>query len=65
MLKFSGDTDGVVPTTGTINWINSLGREVLEDWRPYYTPDGELGGYVEEFDGLTLGTVHGAGHMAP
>jgi serine carboxypeptidase-like clade 2 len=65
MLKFSGDTDGAVPTTGTINWIQSLGREVYEAWRPYYTADGELGGYIEEYDGLTLGTVHGAGHMAP
>tara|TARA_B110000285_G_C15060626_1_gene582179 strand:- start:159 stop:266 length:108 start_codon:yes stop_codon:yes gene_type:complete len=23
MLKFSGDKDGVVPTPGTINWINA------------------------------------------
>jgi serine carboxypeptidase-like clade 2 len=65
MLKFSGDTDGAVPTTGTYNWIQGLGREVLEAWRPYYTADNELGGYVEVYDGLTLGTVHGAGHMAP
>ena len=67
MLKYSGDTDGVVATSGTVAWINSLGREVLEAWRPYYT-DAEktdLGGYVEIYDGLTLGTVHGAGHMAP
>ena len=24
-----------------------------------------MGGYLEVYDGLTLGTVHGAGHMAP
>ena len=33
MLKFSGDIDGVVPTTGSIGWINALGRDVLSDWR--------------------------------
>jgi serine carboxypeptidase-like clade 2 len=65
MLKFSGDTDGAVPLTGTLNWIHSLNRKVLEEWRPYFTDDKQLGGYVEIYDGLTLGTVHGAGHMAP
>lgn len=39
MLKYSGDTDGAVPLIGTRNWINSLGREVLEAWRPYYVQD--------------------------
>jgi len=28
MLKFSGDKDGCVPTTGTLGWINSLERDV-------------------------------------
>ena len=67
MLKFSGDIDGAVPTTGTMAWINSLGRDILEDWRPYYidADKTELGGYVVAYDGLTLGTVHGAGHMCP
>ena len=69
MLKFSGDTDGAVPLTGTRNWINSMNRDIFEPWRPFYVPDGNdmqhLGGYVEEYDGLTLGTVHGAGHMCP
>ena len=67
MLKFSGDVDGAVPTTGTMGWIESLGRDIVEDWRPYYV-DGDkknLGGDVVEYDGLTLGTVHGAGHMCP
>ena len=69
MLKYSGDTDGAVPLIGTRNWINSLGRTVLEEWRPFYIQDSEtkqhLAGYIEEYDGLTLGTVHGAGHMTP
>lgn len=69
MLKFSGDTDGAVPLTGTRNWIDSMNREIFEAWRPYWVPDSNttkhLGGFLEEYDGLTLGTVHGAGHMCP
>jgi len=68
-LKYSGDTDAAVPTTGTKWWIDSLKWDVLSDWRPYILPDGKdgkvMGGYIIEYDGLTLGTVHGAGHMTP
>lgn len=69
-LKYSGDTDAAVPTTGTRWWIDELNLDILEDWRPYLVENesGEgktLGGYVIEYNGLTLGTVHGAGHMAP
>ena len=28
MLKFSGNTDGAVPTTGTRNWIDSMNRPI-------------------------------------
>ena len=67
MLKFSGDVDGAVPTTGTLGWIRSMNRTVLEKWRPYFVDTNKtmLGGFLEVYDGLTLGTVHGAGHMAP
>jgi hypothetical protein len=69
MLKYSGDTDGAVSLMGTRGWINELNRKILEEWRPYYVEDSKtqkhLGGYVEVYDGLTLGTVHGAGHMTP
>ena len=69
-LKYSGDTDAAVPTTGTTWWIKSLNLAVLDEWRPYFIENesGEgvtMGGYVIEYEGLTLGTVHGAGHMAP
>jgi len=36
MLKFSGDTDGAVPTTGTIKWIDSMNRPIISDWRPFH-----------------------------
>lgn len=66
MIHFSGDQDGAVPTTGTYNWIQTMGRDIKEDFRPYYI-DGQFSpaGYIVEYDGLTYATVHGAGHMAP
>lgn len=64
-LKFSGDIDGAVPTDGTLAWIMSMNRTVTEEWRPYKV-DKEVAGFVEVYEGgLTFGTVHGAGHMAP
>eukprot|EP00350_Pseudokeronopsis_sp_OXSARD2_P006968 CAMPEP_0170544386 /NCGR_PEP_ID=MMETSP0211-20121228/3164_1 /TAXON_ID=311385 /ORGANISM="Pseudokeronopsis sp., Strain OXSARD2" /LENGTH=232 /DNA_ID=CAMNT_0010848019 /DNA_START=578 /DNA_END=1276 /DNA_ORIENTATION=+ len=39
IMKYSGDTDGVVPTLGTRRWIDSLGWPILENWRPWYTND--------------------------
>lgn len=69
MLKYSGDTDGAVPTWGTKQWINDLNWAIKEEWRPWYVPDDEagdqIGGYVTEYDGLTFSTIHGVGHMAP
>lgn len=46
MLKFSGDKDGVVPTPGTINWINAWLDEAnstiapeQEAWSAYNVTD--------------------------
>jgi hypothetical protein len=63
-LIFAGDTDGAVPSSGNQRWIKSLGWKRVEEWRPYYY-DKQVAGYVEKFESLTFGTVHGAGHMAP
>ncbi|TNV78903.1 hypothetical protein FGO68_gene13930 [Halteria grandinella] len=65
ILLFSGDRDGAVPTLGTKRWLqNELKWDLVERQRPYYV-NRQLGGYIIEYDGLTLGTIHGAGHMAP
>jgi serine carboxypeptidase-like clade 2 len=64
MLVFSGDVDAIVPVIGTRRWINKLELDVKEAWRPYFV-DGQVGGYVEVYDGLTLATVRGGGHMVP
>lgn len=64
IIFFSGDTDGAVPTYGSLQWINLLNWEVKEPWRAYFV-EGQVAGYIEERSGLTFATVHGAGHMAP
>jgi len=64
ILKYSGDTDGAVPTYGTKEWIKMLDWNVEEAWRPWFT-EGQVSGYVEKYDGLDFVTVKGVGHMAP
>ena len=53
ILVFSGDVDGIVPFTGTRNWLGVLNRQVKEDQRPWYV-DNQVGGYITEYDGLTF-----------
>lgn len=66
MLKFSGNTDGAVPTTGTRNWIDSMNVDIHEEQRTWFIPgQSTAAGVITEYDGLTFATVHGAGHMAP
>lgn len=69
MLKYSGDADGAVPTFGTQAWINDLGWDIIEPWRPYYITNmygQQVAGYVERRSGnLWFASIHGAGHQAP
>lgn len=64
ILFFVGTTDGAVPLRGSRQWITNMGWEIIEQWRPYIVDD-QVGGYIEEREGLTFATIHGAGHMAP
>jgi carboxypeptidase C (cathepsin A) len=64
ILKYSGDTDGAVPTYGTKQWIKMLDWPVEQEWRPWFT-EGQVSGYVEQYDGLDFVTIKGVGHMAP
>lgn len=64
VLKFSGDTDGAVPTYGSERWIRDLNWEVKKDWTPWLI-DNQVAGYNKFYDGLTFTTIHGVGHMAP
>lgn len=70
IMIYSGDVDGIVPTTGTRAWVEGLGLPVKAPWRPWLSPGKgklppQVGGYVTEYDGLTFATVRGAGHMVP
>ena len=76
IMLYSGDVDGIVPTSGSRLWIESLNLPVAVPWRAWNTTgDGHLGtqtaGYVTQYDtpglqgGFTFATVRGAGHMVP
>ncbi|EPS71160.1 hypothetical protein M569_03591, partial [Genlisea aurea] len=58
---FSGDTDSVIPVASTRYSINALRLPTVSPWRAWYN-DGQVGGWTEEYEGLTLVTVRGAGH---
>ena len=64
ILKYSGDTDGAVPTYGSERWIKELGWEIKKDWHPWIV-DNQVAGYNKMYDGLNFTTIHGVGHMAP
>ena len=64
MMHYSGNIDAVVPTQGTLGWINALNRTVVEDWRQY-SVEGQVGGWIKDFDGITFAEINGAGHMVP
>ncbi|CAO2199109.1 unnamed protein product [Urochloa humidicola] len=61
---FSGDTDSVVPLTGTRYSIDALSLPTVSSWYPW-NQDGEVGGWCQVYKGLTLVTVRGAGHEVP
>eukprot|EP00343_Euplotes_focardii_P006726 CAMPEP_0205821030 /NCGR_PEP_ID=MMETSP0206-20130828/4631_1 /ASSEMBLY_ACC=CAM_ASM_000279 /TAXON_ID=36767 /ORGANISM="Euplotes focardii, Strain TN1" /LENGTH=452 /DNA_ID=CAMNT_0053116205 /DNA_START=42 /DNA_END=1400 /DNA_ORIENTATION=+ len=64
ILKFSGDTDGAVPTYGSEQWIRDLNWPVTQEWTPWIV-DGQVAGYNKQYEGLNFTTIHGVGHMAP
>jgi carboxypeptidase C (cathepsin A) len=69
LMHYSGDTDGVVPTYGTKQWIEGLKWDVLEPHQPWKLKDevdgDQVQGFVTRYDGLDFVTVKGVGHMAP
>ncbi|KAH7546122.1 hypothetical protein FEM48_Zijuj01G0167100 [Ziziphus jujuba var. spinosa] len=61
---FSGDTDAVIPVTSTRYSIDALKLPTVRPWRAWYD-DGEVGGWTQEYAGLTFVSVRGAGHEVP
>ncbi|XP_028753572.1 serine carboxypeptidase II-2-like [Neltuma alba] len=58
---FSGDTDSVLPVTSTRYSLNALKLPSVSPWRPWYD-NGQVGGWTEEYEGVTFVVVRGAGH---
>jgi len=71
MLVYSGDVDGIVPTTGTRAWMATVNFGVVEQWRPWMDSEQQVGGWTLQYSypgskvGLTFATVRDAGHMVP
>nr|KAJ0210194.1 hypothetical protein LSAT_V11C400178290 [Lactuca sativa] len=61
---YSGDTDGRVPVLSTRYSLSSLNLPILRPWRPWYNQK-QVGGWVQEYKGLTFATFRGAGHAVP
>ncbi|KAL2502429.1 Serine carboxypeptidase-like 29 [Forsythia ovata] len=61
---FSGDADAVVPVTSTRYSIDSLELPTISPWRAWYD-NGQVGGWIQEYQGLTFVVVRGAGHEVP
>lgn len=65
ILIYSGDVDiATCPLVYTQLCIAEMNRAVVGDWRPWRI-DGATAGYTQDFTGLTLATVKGAGHEVP
>ncbi|KAG9457759.1 hypothetical protein H6P81_002267 [Aristolochia fimbriata] len=61
---YSGDTDGRVPVIGTRYWVEDLGLPLISPWRNWYH-EHQVGGRFVKYEGLTVATVRGAGHLVP
>ncbi|GKV45868.1 hypothetical protein SLEP1_g52901 [Rubroshorea leprosula] len=61
---YSGDTDGRVPVLSTRYSLKSLGLPIVKAWRPWYH-EKQVGGWFQEYKGLTFATFRGAGHAVP
>ncbi|CAK7338144.1 unnamed protein product [Dovyalis caffra] len=61
---FSGDTDSIIPITSTRYSIDALKLPTVKPWHAWYD-DGQVGGWTQEYAGLTFVSVRGAGHEVP
>ncbi|KAG0588589.1 hypothetical protein KC19_2G254600 [Ceratodon purpureus] len=61
---YSGDTDGVVPTTSTRYWLAKLNLSIETVWYPW-NHSSQVGGWSQTYTNLTFATVRDAGHEVP
>lgn len=69
ILYYSGDTDAMVPLTGTRRWTYKLGLELHKErkvrWTAWTGEDGQVGGWLEQYRHFTYLTIRHASHEAP
>ncbi|KAJ0976433.1 hypothetical protein J5N97_018398 [Dioscorea zingiberensis] len=61
---YSGDADGRVPVIGSRYCVEALGLPLQSQWQSWYH-NHQVGGRFVEYEGLTMVTVRGAGHLVP
>ncbi|XP_010914643.1 serine carboxypeptidase-like 26 [Elaeis guineensis] len=61
---YSGDADGRVPVIGSRYCVEALRLPLKSKWQPWYH-NKQVGGRFVEYQGLTMVTVRGAGHLVP
>ncbi|ONK78758.1 uncharacterized protein A4U43_C02F22110 [Asparagus officinalis] len=61
---YSGDTDGRVPVIGSRYCVESLGLPPKTQWKTWYH-DKQVAGRFVEYQGMTMVTFRGAGHLVP
>lgn len=67
LYVYSGDSDGVLPLSGTRHSINAMRLKTSKRWYPWYHSHGLVGGWSQVYEGglLTYSTVRAAGHEVP
>eukprot|EP00927_Polykrikos_kofoidii_P056574 TRINITY_DN50676_c0_g1_i1.p1 TRINITY_DN50676_c0_g1~~TRINITY_DN50676_c0_g1_i1.p1 ORF type:complete len:498 (+),score=75.96 TRINITY_DN50676_c0_g1_i1:66-1559(+) len=65
ILVYSGDADYILSFMATENWLKALQMPVKKDFAAWKGSDGQVAGYLTEYQGLRFATVKGAGHMVP
>ncbi|KAF8692521.1 hypothetical protein HU200_039622 [Digitaria exilis] len=61
---YSGDADGRVPVIGSRCCVEALGLPIKTQWQPWYLNKQVAGRFVE-YQGMTMATIRGAGHLVP
>ena len=65
---YHGDVDFMCDFIGGQWAVHSLGLKQITRYSPWFVQGNEaqqLGGFLEEYEGMRYVTIRGAGHMAP
>lgn len=63
-ILYYGDVDIVCNFLGGQWFADGLNRTVLSQYRKWHL-NGQVGGFIKQYDGLTYATVRGSGHLVP